>query len=220
MSKLCQCKTTQIADLIKVSLISGWEVFRDNGNDIGKREKQIVKKLDRFQELLQKPCTCQEKKECDPKKMSLDEVKEVLKVGQECCQHLVSIKLYKGGVPYCESCLLEREYTIEQKQCKHTGQRTRLNDHEEGCDECGDTLIILKKEEPKQECDHIVGLGYYGDGSDHRVVSLSSYLVDYKGMSTRDYSASFDEKAYCCDCGTRIDWENIKESLKQSNEKE
>jgi hypothetical protein len=82
-----------------------------------------------------------------------------------------------------------------------------------------------KKEEPKQECDHLIGVAGYVD--DYCFDGDQINLSDLTGINTTTkWVTCIDDiraRFYFCPkkgCGAPIDWDKIKESLKQSNEKD
>lgn len=123
------------------------------------------------------------------------------------------VKVTNYGVPgHCDQCAHCKAGKTTVKNSL-TVQGEDMQDYriKKICPECNKKYT----EEPKQECDHII----YEDEISGQikmsdVSKYSEWLEPYK-ETFKD-----PEHKWCFLCGAPIDWDSIKESLKQSNEKE
>lgn len=119
----------------------------------------------------------------------------------------------------------KEQVTINLPTLEEIGVKVDVRTVEEG-----KMVLSSKKEEPKQECDHIVAIDeamYPTLLSITHVKSTSTvYGIlqwDFMNKLPKDYRDGVPRKyqrrfKHCLLCGIEVNWELIKESLKQSNE--
>lgn len=204
--KLCQCKKNAMVDKLKALVSEAMDRHPKHGAVVSLR---IIQDLsEEILEIPSNPCTCQEKINCN---------------------HIGTItSLHPDGKVSCDSCgdvigayPKKEEYEeFSHLEDLHSFVTTNLKDYKR----------IIRTELPsKQECDHIVAI--LDDCGERPLCMRESELLLFLKWKKNDCDACYDNYAHSLDdvdsvseecplCKQQIDWDKIKESLKQSNEKE
>lgn len=210
MNKLCKCKEQQYREYLDYC-------FYRSATDRGGIIDGMINKL-KF--LLKTNCHCEEKSEL-PDNITTADLPPV-----------------EGGkCPECGTKIPTDAYAHIFEKGAWLRSKPRIGSVTDGfvkvdvrTVEEGKMVLSSKKEEPKQECDHIVAIDeamYPTLLSITHVKSTSTvYGIlqwDFMNKLPKDYRDGVPRKyqrrfKHCLLCGIEVNWELIKESLKQSNE--